>query len=79
MHRKVRQNIRRGLKRGITVRKGTEADLPEFYQLLQATSQRQGFVPYPEAYFQHMWRVLAPCSYLHLFLAEYDGEAVSPI
>ncbi len=77
MHRKTRYNIRRSAKMGVTVREGTEADLAVFYQLLQATGQRQGFVTYPEAYFRHMWQVLAPCGHLQLFIAEYEGEAVA--
>jgi lipid II:glycine glycyltransferase (peptidoglycan interpeptide bridge formation enzyme) len=77
MKKKTRYSIRRGLREGITVREGTAEDLPTFYRLMVATSQRQQFSLYPEAYFVEMWRVLHPHGYIRLFVAEYAGEAVS--
>lgn len=74
---KTRQNIRRGQRRGVVVREGSERDLPAYYRLVIATSQRKNFLVYPEAYFVNMWRVLSPHSYIKLFLAEYEGELVS--
>jgi lipid II:glycine glycyltransferase (peptidoglycan interpeptide bridge formation enzyme) len=77
MKPKTRYNIRLGQRKGITVREGTDDDLPTFYQLLAATCQRQGFSINSEAYYSEMRRILSPFGYFKLFLAEYQGEAVS--
>jgi len=79
MKKKTRYSIRHGLREGITVREGTERDLPTFYRLLVATSQRQHFAVHPEAYYARMWQVLGPPGYLKLLLAEYRGEAVAAV
>ena len=79
MRRTTRQNIRRGLRRGVTVRMGTERDLPTFYQLLLASSHRQGFTAYAEEYFSALWRVLHPYGYAQLFLAECGGGTISAL
>ncbi len=77
MSRKTRYNVRVGERKGISIREGTENDLPTYYRMVVATSQRQGFAPHPEEYFKEMWRVFNPHGYFKLFLAEYEGEAVS--
>ncbi len=79
MKKNTRQNIRRGQRSGITVREGTEQDLPRCYHLLTATSQRQHFATrsYAYEYYVQMWRIFHPHGYIKLFLAEYEGEAVS--
>jgi lipid II:glycine glycyltransferase (peptidoglycan interpeptide bridge formation enzyme) len=77
MRKKTRYGIRRGLREGVTVREGTEDDMPTFYRILVATSQRRQFSLHPEEYFAKMWQVFHPWGYIKLFLVEYDGEAVS--
>ena len=77
MHSKTRYNIRLGERKGLTVREGTADDLGTFYRLLVATSERQGFTTDSQAYFETLWDVFAPEGHIKLFLAEYDGEAVS--
>jgi lipid II:glycine glycyltransferase (peptidoglycan interpeptide bridge formation enzyme) len=79
MKRQTRQNIRRAEREGITVHEGTACDLPAFYKLHLATSQRQNFPPYPQEYFTHMWRVLEPPGYITLLLAKYEAEIVSAL
>lgn len=77
MHASTRYNIRLGLRRGVVVRQGRERDLPTFWRLLEATGRRQGFAPEHETYLSQMYRLLAPRGWLRLFIAEYQGEAVS--
>ncbi len=77
INRKTRYNIRLSGRKGITVREGTEADLDSYYQILATTGARKHFSPYPKAYFKAMWRLLRPYGYAQLFIAEYEGEAVS--
>jgi lipid II:glycine glycyltransferase (peptidoglycan interpeptide bridge formation enzyme) len=79
MKSETRHNIRRGQRKGVTVREGTGRDLPTFYRLYVASSQRQKFSPPPEEYFSEMWRLLDPHGYVKLFLTEYEGEAVSAL
>jgi len=79
MKSKTRYNIRLGLRQGITVREGGEPDLPTFYHSLLATGQRQGFMPYSQAYFSEMWRALAPHGYIRLFVAEHKGQVLSTL
>jgi lipid II:glycine glycyltransferase (peptidoglycan interpeptide bridge formation enzyme) len=77
MHKQTRQNIRRGLRRGVTVREGTENDLAVFHQLHVAASERRRLPPYPMENLRQMWAAFAPYGYVRLFLAEYEGEAVA--
>jgi peptidoglycan pentaglycine glycine transferase (the first glycine) len=77
--RQTRQNIRRSSRGGITIREGNEADLQTFYGLHVMSSRRQQFRPYPEAYFDTMWRVFKPRGCIQLLLADHQNEAVSAI
>ncbi|MGW8178309.1 MAG: lipid II:glycine glycyltransferase FemX [bacterium] len=79
MKRQTRQNVRRSEREGITTREGTEADLPTYYDLHVATSERQGFTPYPEAYFERMWQMFSEKDEISLILAEYEGAPVSAL
>jgi lipid II:glycine glycyltransferase (peptidoglycan interpeptide bridge formation enzyme) len=79
MKRQTRQKIRRSAREGIMTREGTEADLTVFYQLYLKTSQRQGFTPYPEAYFSRMWQVFSKQDLIHLIMAEHQGNPVSAL
>lgn len=79
LKRQTRQNIRRSLREGITVREGSLDDLPTFYRLHLATSERQHFVPYPEDYFAAMWRIFKPTGNIALLVADYQGEPVSSL
>ncbi len=72
-----RRNIRNGLRAGVRVREGDAQDIPVFYELHASTSRRQSFSPYPESYFDRMWRAFRPSGGCHLLLAECDGEVVS--
>ena len=53
---KWRYNIRLAQRRGLTVRSGRVADLPDFYRLYQETSARDGFLIRPFAYYDALWR-----------------------
>jgi peptidoglycan pentaglycine glycine transferase (the first glycine) len=79
MKRQTRQNVNRGGRQGVTTREGTEADLPTFYELHVATSERQRFTPYPEEYFTRMWDVFSEQDLIHLIMAEYQGTPVSAL
>jgi len=77
MKSKTRYNIRLAQRKGITVRKGIEDDIPTFYRILVATSQRQNFSVYPERYYSELGRVFGQLGHFKIFLAEYQDQAVS--
>ena len=73
MRRSTRQNVRRAERAGLRVRVGCECDLAAYWALIEATSSRQGFVPYPARYYETMWRVFAAGGRARLLMAELDG------
>lgn len=52
MKPKWRYNIGLATRKGVTVRKGGEADLPAFYELMQRTGRRDGFALHSQAYYR---------------------------
>lgn len=79
MHKKLRANIRRALRKGIEVREGTREDVKTFHKLLYQTSVRCDFVPYSVDYFLNMWDTLSPNDHIKLFITEVKGEPVSAL
>ncbi len=79
MTRTRRQNIRAAERRGVTVRRGSEADLPVFCHLKSAHAARLGYAPRGDGYYTELWRALAPRGHVELFIAEHGGEPVSAL
>ncbi len=79
MHRKTRYNIRLSARKGVEVRAGTLDDLPEFYRLMQETSERDGFPIHSLEYYRKAHELLAGSGYGQLFLAYYQGEMLAGI
>lgn len=94
MKQKTRYNIRLAEKKGVTVRVGTQADLPMLYHMYAETSVRDGFVIRDEGYYQTVWNLFLdnrpltvdrPSSTVHRLpfaeplIAQVDGEAVAAI
>jgi lipid II:glycine glycyltransferase (peptidoglycan interpeptide bridge formation enzyme) len=77
LKRQTKQNVRRSENAGIITRPGNAADIGTFVGLHQKTSQRQNFLPYPDTYFEHLWRLFSPGGNICILLAEYNQEAVS--
>ena len=77
MKSKTRYNIRLAVRRGVTVRLGTVDDLPLFYQLYSETSQRDGFLIRPYAYYQDAWGRFLEAGRAQLFLAEHEGDTLA--
>jgi lipid II:glycine glycyltransferase (peptidoglycan interpeptide bridge formation enzyme) len=78
MKQKTRYNIRLAQRKEVTVRLGTEADLPTFYALARETSKRDGFGIHSLAYYQTAFHLFAPdrCA---LLLAEYKEEPLAAL
>ncbi len=54
MHDKTRYNIRLSERKGLTWRWSGPEGLEEFWQLLQVTSERDGFTAHPKAHYQKL-------------------------
>lgn len=76
MSKSRRRNIRSAERHGVTVRRGSEADVPIFNRLEDAHSARLGYVRRAESYYTDLWRALAPRGHIEFFIAEYEGEPV---
>jgi peptidoglycan pentaglycine glycine transferase (the first glycine) len=74
---KTRYNIRLAKRRGVRVRPGDETDLKAFYDLYAETSQRDGFLIRPMAYYLDVWGQFLRVGRAHFLLAEVAGEPVA--
>lgn len=74
-----RSNIAKARRRGLQVRAGGGSDLPAFVRLVEATSRRQGFDPYPAEYYHAMWDVFSSQNRARLVIAEHGDEVLSAL
>lgn len=75
---KHRYNIRLSSRKGVTIRRAEDIrDMAEFYRLLRVTAQRDGFSIRNITYYEAIWREVVASGGAHLFLAEYEGQALS--
>ena len=77
MKPKTRYNVRLAERRGVCVRRADQRDLPAFYTLYQATSQRDGFLIRPFAYYRDVWSHFLDAGRAHLLLAGLAGEPIA--
>ena len=77
MRKSTRRNIRLSQKAGVIVREGNEGDLQTACGIITAFSKHNHLYTFSEEYFTGLWNILHPHGYLHLFIAEYEGEAVA--
>jgi lipid II:glycine glycyltransferase (peptidoglycan interpeptide bridge formation enzyme) len=78
-HKKWRYNVRLAGRRGVEVRKGTQEDLPAFYEILEDTAERDEFRVRGYEYFERIHDVLAADDLAQLFVAEFEGEVVAGV
>lgn len=79
MKSKTRHNIRRGIRAGINVERMGPEGLDAFMRILTATAARQGFFPPERSYFTGLFGRLSSLDRVHLFVADFEGNAVSAI
>jgi lipid II:glycine glycyltransferase (peptidoglycan interpeptide bridge formation enzyme) len=77
MRSTARRHVRTALKRGATVRVGDREDLGLLQELLEATAARQGFDPYPAAYYQRLWDAFGTTGQARLLIVEHEGTPMS--
>jgi lipid II:glycine glycyltransferase (peptidoglycan interpeptide bridge formation enzyme) len=69
--------VRLSQRKGIIVSPGGEEDLPEFYQLMGITSERDSFAIHSEAYYRAVWECFAPRDESVLLMARYGDEVIA--
>jgi len=79
MKQKTRYNIRLAGRKGVTIRRGTHADLDLLYRMFAETSLRDGFVIRGPAYYQHAWGDFIERGMAQPLIAEVEGQAVAAI
>jgi lipid II:glycine glycyltransferase (peptidoglycan interpeptide bridge formation enzyme) len=77
MRNSTRRNVIKASKSFLTVRDGSEKDISLFYDILQKTAIRQGFVCDSMEFFVEMWKLFHPVGFLKLNIVEHDGEVVA--
>ncbi len=77
MKSKTRYNIRLAGRKDVTVRRGDERDLPAFYNLMEATAERDGFGIHSQAYYRAAHELFLPSGHGCLLLAEYQGQLLA--
>ncbi|MGH2542778.1 MAG: lipid II:glycine glycyltransferase FemX, partial [Ardenticatenaceae bacterium] len=77
MRKNTQRNIKKAQRLGVAVRSGDEADLAELYRLIDATSRRQSFSPYPPRYYEQLWRMFAARDRARLLIAEHEGAVLA--
>jgi len=79
MHPKTRYNIRLALKRGVTVRPGTSADLELLYAMYNETAGRDRFIIRPLDYYRDAWGSFIEAGLAQPLVAEVKGEPVAAL
>jgi peptidoglycan pentaglycine glycine transferase (the first glycine) len=79
MKSKTRYNVRLARRKGVRVREATEADLPAFVALMEATAERDAFGIHSPAYYELAYRYFVPRRHAILLLAEVSGTPVAAV
>jgi len=74
-NQKVRYNIRLSAKKGVQVKIGSKADIPEFHKIMVETGIRDEFVVRDPSYFETMLDCLG--DNIRLYLAYYNEEIIA--
>ena len=74
-HRSTRYNIHHAVRNGVTVRRGTVEDLPQFCRMMEQVAEKNGFEPRGEAYFRAMLEEMPQNA--RLYLAQCEGKTVA--
>lgn len=77
LKQKWRYNLHLAQRKGVTVRVGGEADLPQLFRMYAETSVRDGFVIRPEGYYLKVWLTFMRIGMATPLIAEFEREAVA--
>ncbi|MDP6792538.1 MAG: peptidoglycan bridge formation glycyltransferase FemA/FemB family protein [Anaerolineales bacterium] len=76
---KTRYNVRLAMRKGVTVRVGTDDDLEMLFRLYACTAERDGFVIRPQQYYRDAWGCFMRDHMAEPLLAEVGGEVVAAL
>ncbi len=76
---KTRYNVRLAVRKGVTVRAGTDSDLESLFSLYARTAERDGFVIRPQRYYRDAWGSFMRAGIAQALLAEVEDEAVAAV
>jgi lipid II:glycine glycyltransferase (peptidoglycan interpeptide bridge formation enzyme) len=79
MKPKTRYNIRLAERKGVKIRKGSEADLDLLYQMYAETSLRDGFVIRSSEYYKTLWNTFLKAGMVKILIANVDEQAVAAL
>lgn len=80
MKSKWRYNVRLAEKKEVTVRLSDDpSDAKLFWQLVEKTTDRQGFASYDESYFQALMSALGPSKQAAFLIAESNGQPIAAL
>jgi peptidoglycan pentaglycine glycine transferase (the first glycine) len=79
MKSKTRYNVRLAARKGVTVQRAAEADLPAFHTLMAATAARNEFGLHTPAYYQAAYRLFVPRGWARLLVAQVEEEPVAAL
>jgi len=79
MKSKWRYNVRLAVRKGVTVRQGTPADLPLLYEMYAETAARDGFVIRPDDYYHDAWAAFIEAGLAQPLIAEAEGEPLAMV
>jgi lipid II:glycine glycyltransferase (peptidoglycan interpeptide bridge formation enzyme) len=85
MKQKARYNVRLAERKGVTVRMGSEAEIPALYRMYAETSLRDGFAIRSEEYYRASWASFLRPYGAHnqpsaeVLVAEVQGQAVAAV
>ena len=77
MKSKTRYNIRLAGRKGVSVRRGTDADFEMLYSMYAETAVRDGFAIRGRDYYQAVWQTYYAAQALTPLIAEVEGQAVA--
>lgn len=79
MGQSTRRKIRIAEREGVTIREGSDDDLPLLYALYQTTGQRDNFLIRPVDYYHEAWRRFMAAGLAMPLIAEHDGRALGAV
>ncbi|MBN1440223.1 MAG: peptidoglycan bridge formation glycyltransferase FemA/FemB family protein [Anaerolineales bacterium] len=79
MKPKTRYNIRLAQRHGVTVRAGTESDLPLLYRMYAETADRDSFVIRSQEYYLDVWGAMLRAGLAQPLIAEINDLAVAAL
>lgn len=77
MRKSTREKIRQARRRGLRLREGGLGDFDTYQRIIEATSRRQGFAPYPRRFYETLWEAFGEREGTLLLLAEFEGSVLS--